>query len=174
MTGGIDVITCDSPTCDRPRVTLPTASVQPRAGEGGSKQASLSLAVRRDGRPLIAYLDIRTTASVLLNCRSKVCVQADRIPLTGPSKARPAPALAVDPAGRARLAVWDMQNRRLLLVTCVESTCSASAVGQFEHDPGATELTVDARGRPVIAWLDIKLLLPGWEVRFYTTAVLNR
>lgn len=73
VTGGIDVITRDSPTCDRPRVTPPTASVQPRAGEGASKHA-----VRRDGRPLIAYLDIRTTASVLLNCRSKVCVQVGR------------------------------------------------------------------------------------------------
>jgi hypothetical protein len=175
-TGGVDVITCDTPTCNQPRVTQPAAPVRLRAGEDGAERASLSLAVRRDGRPLIAYRDIRTTASVLLNCRSKECAQADRIPLIGPSEAgrTPTPALAVDAAGRARLAVWDMQYRRLLLVTCVESTCSTSVVGEFEHDPGATELTVDVHGRPVIAWLDIKREYPEREIRFYTTVVLNR
>ncbi|RVX45915.1 hypothetical protein EDD27_8742 [Nonomuraea polychroma] len=177
-TGGVDIITCDVPTCNRARVTQPAAQVQFRASEDGSAWASLSLAVRRDGRPLIAYRDIRTTASVLLNCRTKECAQADRIPLTGPSEERltptPTPALAVDGAGRARLAVWDMQNRRLLLVTCVESTCSTSAVGEFEDDPGATELTVDGRGRPVIAWSDIESEFREREIRFHTTVVLNR
>ncbi|TMR22294.1 hypothetical protein ETD86_12090 [Nonomuraea turkmeniaca] len=150
--------------------------MQLRAGEDGAERASLSLAVRRGGRPLIAYRDIRTTASVLLNCRSKECAQADRIPLTGPSEEQltPPPALALDAAGHARLAVWDMRTRRLLLVTCLESTCSSSAVGEFEHNPDATELTVDARGRPVIAWVDIESEFRKREIWFYTTVVLNR
>ncbi|MFI7145775.1 hypothetical protein ACIBO2_12720 [Nonomuraea sp. NPDC050022] len=80
-----------------------------------------------------AYQDwVARNAKFSQNCHERT---RPGVPPRGHHERHPAPALAVDPAGPARLAVWDMQNRRLLLVTCVESTCSASAVGQSSTTP---------------------------------------
>jgi hypothetical protein len=87
QSGAIHVLSCEDPACHRSRVTCPVAPRSPRRllreRESDSARTGAALAVRKDGRPVIAYRDVHDGSIRLLDCRTRDCAQADQVALTG-------------------------------------------------------------------------------------------
>ncbi|MFI7616620.1 hypothetical protein ACIBP6_35875 [Nonomuraea terrae] len=75
-----------------------TTPVNGRAAEH-ERPSGVSVAVREDTRPVIAYRRLRDAALALLDCRSADCARADEVPLTGRGHTRTRPALVLDRGG---------------------------------------------------------------------------
>lgn len=151
-TGAIHVISCEAPACARPRVTRP---VPPQAIERtrDTPRHAVAVAVRPDGRPVLAYQDIRDSAARFVDCRSRDCARHVTVTLSGESYAPPVPV--IDRAGRVLVAYQDAVRPYVMLATCVEGRCARTAVTGTRNGPGdVLAMALDQAGRPVILWTD--------------------
>ncbi|MGI5293102.1 hypothetical protein ACQEVF_58690 [Nonomuraea polychroma] len=171
LTDAMHVISCSDPACDQVRVTRPITPIwrdlrrAPDSGDFEERldesddygdQVGVSLAVRADGRPLIAYRSAVGGAVRLLDCRTPDCRAADSRTLAPAGVEHAAPALVLDRSGRALVAYQDLAHRRLMLATCTGLDCTTTAVRNMRHGPGPyLAMTLDAGGRPVIVWTDV-------------------
>ncbi|MEU8361154.1 hypothetical protein AB0C27_34585 [Nonomuraea sp. NPDC048882] len=171
LTGALHVISCADPACERVRVRRPvapiwedlreagpTAEVNRRFDESGDygHLAGVSLAVRADGRPLIAYRSAVGGAVHLLDCRTPDCAAGDSLMLAPSGVEHAAPALVLDRSGRALVAYQDLEGRRIMLATCSGLDCAVVPVRNMRHGPGpALAMTLDGAGRPYIVWTDV-------------------
>ncbi len=171
LTDAMHVISCSDPACEEVRVTRPVApiwrdirdaeasgDINERFDESGEygDQVGVSLAVRADGRPLIAYRSAVGGAVRLLDCRTPDCGAADSLTLAPAGVEHAAPALVLDRSGRALVAYQDLERRRLMLATCTGLDCTTTAVRNMRHGPGPNvAMTLDVGGRPVIVWTDV-------------------
>ncbi|MGI5284926.1 hypothetical protein ACQEVF_16520 [Nonomuraea polychroma] len=63
--------------------------------------------------------------------------------------------LMLDRAGRTLVAHQDLERPRIMLATCDGGRCVRTPVAAMRNHPGSRlALTLDGRGRPVIAWED--------------------
>ncbi|MGW4413026.1 hypothetical protein ACWEJ6_54370 [Nonomuraea sp. NPDC004702] len=154
-TGSLAVITCEN-SCDPVRVEHPVqGGWTGRSILDGDPTTGATLAVRRDGRPLIAYRDSGDGSVRLLDCRNLSCSQADTVILSAPGKDHMPPALAVDEAGRALVAYQDLGSGQIVVASCWGTRCTHTPVAKSTRAPGpGLAMALDARGRPVIAWID--------------------
>ncbi len=168
-TGQIQVISCLDVACHQPIVTSPVPPVPPTPDQlwnGG-----LAMAVRPDGRPAIAYRDLRDKSTKLLDCRTPDCAQADVRTLGAGSGYQAAPVLAVDRAGRPLVAFESLEHQRLMLAVCTGSRCESTPVSRNGGGFGERlAMTMNAEGDPVIAWIDDSLAPSGldWSLRITT------
>ncbi|MGW2214619.1 hypothetical protein ACWCSD_06510 [Nonomuraea sp. NPDC001684] len=153
--GAIHVVSCDNPACTR-------ASVEQPVGKGRSgyvfdrrNEPHAEMAVRADGRPLIAYEDLAEGAIKLLDCRTRTCSQADTVTLTAPGERHAGPAMVLDRAGRAWVAFQELGRKQIVIATCTGTRCTRTPVTRIPRrgDNGLT-MTLDGRNRPVLAWMD--------------------
>lgn len=156
LTGAVHVLSCLDPACAGVRVTRPVAPGPRRDPDLVDQRAAVTAAVRRDGRPVIAYRDVHDGSIRLLDCLTQDCRQASTAALTGAQERPAEPALLLDAAGRTRVAYEDMSRAALMLASCAGARCASAPVGEMaEHDANSRlAMTLDTRGRPVIAWGD--------------------
>jgi hypothetical protein len=171
--GQIHVISCLDAACHQPRVTRP---VPPAPGpyDLGRHDTGLSLAVRPDGRPVIAYLDGGGHSVKLLDCRTPDCAQFDALTLGAGTDSHATPALALDRKGRPLVAFESPDLRRLMLAHCTGNRCVSTPVSRIEVAWGdVIAMTVNSQGRPAIAWFDGEDKLFGGEWHLNVTTPLN-
>ncbi|TMR24666.1 hypothetical protein ETD86_03645 [Nonomuraea turkmeniaca] len=167
--GAVHVISCMDPACDEVRARRPLGPVWPNDMDGATDQYSTRrdqiyeyrnqigarLAVRADGRPVIAYRDAVGGAVRLLDCRTPDCALADSVTLDPAGREHAVPALALDRDGRALVAYQDLARRRIMLATCAGIRCTTMTVSKMRHGPGRVmAMTLDAQGRPLFLWED--------------------
>ncbi|MBB5773523.1 hypothetical protein [Nonomuraea jabiensis] len=151
-TGEIHVISCEDPACTRPHVTRPVAPQTIEPTEHSPRHA-VAVAVRPDGRPVLAYQDIRDSAVKYVDCRTRDCAQHVTVTLSGQSYAPPVPV--IDRAGRVLVAYQDARRPYVMLATCADGHCSRTAVSGMRNGPGdCLAMMLDRAGRPVIVWTD--------------------
>lgn len=169
ITGQIHVVSCLDPDCREARVTTPVPPYLRRDDAGSLLETGLALAVRADGRPVIAYRDLRDRAAKLLDCRTPDCAEADVVPLAAGAPYLPTPALVLDRAGRPLVAFHD--GARIMLAVCERGRCGITAVAR-DTASDRPAMTLVGDGRPVIVSLarspdpDV-----GWDLA--TVTVLN-
>ncbi|TMR19228.1 hypothetical protein ETD86_20395 [Nonomuraea turkmeniaca] len=152
-TGQIHVITCADAECLRPRVASPVPHHPWSRYDLRGPDTGLALAVRADGRPVIAYRDQKDGAAKLLDCRTPDCAQADVITLAAGDWFHTTPALVLDRAGRVLVAYEDQDRAWLMLATCTDGRCESTAVTRAPSS-GALAMTLNSQGRPTITWID--------------------
>ncbi|MEU6785112.1 hypothetical protein ABZ912_38490 [Nonomuraea angiospora] len=171
-TGQIHVISCPDAACQRPSVTSPVPPAPPAPHRLWN--TGLAMAVRPDGRPAIAYRDLRDQATKLLDCRTPDCAQADVRTLGAGSGYQAAPVLAVDRAGRPVVAFESLEHQRLMLAVCTGSRCESIPVSRNGNGFGERlAMTMNAEGDPVIAWIDDSLAPSGLDWNLRITTPLN-
>lgn len=152
--GQIDVISCADAACLRPRVTRPVPAYPPGVNDRLGRETGLALAVRADGRPMIAYRDMNDRATKLLDCRTPDCAQADVITLDAGGPYRSTPALVLDRAARPLVAYQNQDGTRLMLATCIGRRCVSTAVARMRGAGEGLAMTMNGQGKPTIAWID--------------------
>lgn len=154
--GALSLISCTDSVCSSPRVTTPVRGrPSDRHPYYAPELSGLSMAVRADGRPVIAYRDEWDGSIGLLDCRTTDCAKVDEVTLTGPGLGRARPALVLDKAGRALVAYQDPGERRIVLASCTGTRCATTGVGRIRYGLGAgLSMTLGRQGRPMIAWAD--------------------
>ncbi|NRQ39394.1 hypothetical protein HII36_47360 [Nonomuraea sp. NN258] len=174
VSGQIQVISCQDAGCRLPaRVTRPVPPLPRRPEHDRGAETGLALAVRPDGRPVIAYRDLADRTVELLDCATPDCARAQVITLGGGGPNHPTPALALDGSGAPLVAFFDRGQRRLMLARCAGGRCVSTAVARVRGGAGeGLAMTLDAEGRPVIAWIDDGGALLGGEWRLVVTTAL--
>lgn len=167
--GAVLVVGCDTPACGEPRISRPTGPVAYHPAYE-PLMTGAAVAVRPDGRPVVAYRHPGTGAATLLDCATWACERAASVTLTGPAAMSPAPALAVDRAGRILVAAHDLTRGRLVLATCHGVRCATIDVAATRYGPGSLAMTLDGADRPVIAWADASR---GTPLDLHVTVPLN-
>ncbi|MGW4412973.1 hypothetical protein ACWEJ6_54065 [Nonomuraea sp. NPDC004702] len=154
-TGSVTVITCED-SCDTVRVEHPVQGGWTWGPNmDGDTPPGATVLVRKDGRPLIAYRDSADGSARLLDCRNRSCSQGDTVVLSTPGAYNMPPALAVDEAGRALVAYQDLSNGQIVVASCWGTRCTHTPVAKSTRAPGpGLAMALDARGQPVIAWID--------------------
>ncbi|WP_431919692.1 hypothetical protein [Nonomuraea jabiensis] len=151
-TGEVHVVSCEDPACARPHLTRPVAPQTIEPTEHSPRHA-VAVAVRPDGRPVLAYQDIRDSAVKYVDCRTRDCAQYVTVTLAGESYAPPVPV--IDRAGRVLVAYQDAGRPYVMLATCADGHCSRTAVTGMRNGPGdCLAMTLDRAGRPMIVWTD--------------------
>ncbi|MEV0386698.1 hypothetical protein [Nonomuraea sp. NPDC050643] len=151
-TGAVHVVSCEDPACARPHVTRPVAPRTIEPTRDGPRHA-VAVAVRLDGRPVLAYQDIRDSAVRYLDCRTRDCGRHVTVTLSGGSYAPPVPV--IDRAGHVLVAYQDVGRPYVMLATCADGRCARTAVAGLRNGPGdGLAMTLDRAGRPVIVWTD--------------------
>lgn len=155
--GGVAVVSCDDLDCRHSRTTWP----DPRSRRSAPDDLSLRyldgvhVEVPPDGRPVVAFEDVRTGAARLLHCRTRVCAKADDTALTGPDSWRSRPALALDRDGRPLVATYD--HGGVELIACRDAGCAqrqSTTLAKLKHGPGYLDLALTHDRRPVVLWSD--------------------
>ena len=132
------------------------------------------MAVRPDGRPAIAYRDLRDQANKLLDCRTPDCSQADIRTLGAGDEHHAVPALVLDREGRPLVAFESREHQRLMLAVCTGSRCVSIPVSKNRGGFGdRLAMTLNTAGDPVIAWVDHTLAPPGLSWNLHVTTPLN-
>ncbi|MFC4122060.1 hypothetical protein [Nonomuraea zeae] len=153
--GAIHVVSCDDPTCTRASVEQPVGKGRPGYLFDRRNQPHAEMAIRADGRPLIAYEDVADDTIKLLDCRTRTCSQADTATLTAPDERHAGPAMVLDRAGRALVAFQELGRKQIVIATCTGTHCTRTPVTTISRggDYGLT-MTLDGRDRLVLAWID--------------------
>lgn len=155
-TGALDLLSCEDPSCDRLRSAQPVAPGPERNMSQFDRRPGLTMVVRPDGRPLIAYQDGDGTVR-LLDCLTWDCTRTEEAALSGAVDQRATPALVLDRSGRALVAFHDRVHDRIMLATCEGVRCVSAPVSRTREDTWTRlAITLDSRGRPMIAWGDGK------------------
>ncbi|TMR21138.1 hypothetical protein ETD86_16260 [Nonomuraea turkmeniaca] len=153
-TGALDVLSCEDPACDRLRTAQPLAPGPERNSYQINRRPGLTTVVRPDGRPLIVYQDV-DGAVRLLDCLTWDCTRTEAAALGGAVEQPAAPALVLDRSGRALVAFHDRVRDRITLATCEGIRCVSAPVSRTRDDTWTRlAITLDPRGRPMIAWGD--------------------
>ncbi|MFI7610825.1 hypothetical protein ACIBP6_06260 [Nonomuraea terrae] len=172
VNGQIQVISCLDVACRQPRVK-PVPPV-PSNPYDLPWTFGLSMAVRPDGRPVIAYRDLRDQANKLLDCRTPDCARADVRLLGAGDEHHAVPALVLDRAGRPVVAFESREHQRLMLAVCTGNRCESIPVSRNRGGFGnRLAMTVNAEGDPAIAWIDHQLAPPGLSWNLHVTTALN-
>ncbi|MET9249924.1 hypothetical protein [Nonomuraea sp. NPDC003709] len=171
--GQIHVISCADAVCRQPRVTRPVAPYPPGVNDRRGRETGLALAVRADGRPVIAYRDMNDRATKLLDCRTPDCAQADVITLDAGGPYRSTPALVLDPAGQPLVAYQNRDGTRLMLATCTGRRCVSTAVARMRGAGDGLAMTTNSEGKPTIAWIDDDGSLLNGKWALVVTTPLN-
>lgn len=151
--GAMSLITCTDDSCDRTRIERLVDGDRPAPFES---RAGAALAVREDGRPVIAYRDPADGSIRLLDCRNPWCSQSDMTILSGPDPGNLPPALLLDESGRAVVAYQDVDREHLVLAVCRATRCARTPVARMEHGLGyGLAMAWDGQRRPVIAWMGV-------------------
>ncbi|MFB9469570.1 hypothetical protein ACFFR3_08625 [Nonomuraea salmonea] len=151
-TGAVHVVSCQDAACERATVSTPVrGSAAPARGFAlGTPRSGLALAMRRDGRPVIAYQAGAGGAVTLLDCRTADCPDGRTTRLSeavhGP------PVLVLDRAGRALVAYQDVTRDRIALTSCAATRCGTVPVARLNGAGGRLAMTLDTAGRPILAW----------------------
>lgn len=155
LTGNVFVISCDDPSCDKARTVWPEA-------DGGlllDHVARAEMVLRPDGRPLIAYRDIYGGRVRLLDCHTRDCERSTATEVSGPGD-NAGPALVLDRRGRALVAYQDFDRGRVVVAACTGGRCTHTPITNVDgRNAGRMVMTLDADGRPVLAWEDEELTL---------------
>ncbi|WP_188189439.1 hypothetical protein [Nonomuraea sp. SYSU D8015] len=154
-TGTIYVITFEIADCSRFHVERPVHGGVTWRDDDFGERPGATMAVRDDGRPLIAYRDVADGSIRLLDCRNLRCSQADTAILSAPGHDHVVPALALDQQGRALVAYQDLDRDQLVIATCTGTRCTHTPVAKSPRGFGPSlAMTLDGHGRPVIAWIE--------------------
>ncbi|MFG1694632.1 hypothetical protein [Nonomuraea sp. NPDC049309] len=151
-TGAVHVVSCQDAACARAtvRTPVPGSAAGERDVLRSPAGSGLVLAMREDGRPVIAYQAGTDGALTLLDCRTPDCADGSTARLSeatgGP------PVLVLDRPGRAVLAYRDVERDRIALASCAGVRCATIAVTRLEGTGDRVALTLDGEGRPVLAW----------------------
>ncbi|WP_188196823.1 hypothetical protein [Nonomuraea sp. SYSU D8015] len=162
-TGAVSLVTCETADCASATVTRPGPPVPAdEVAEAGMR--GLSLAVRRDGRPVIAYGDPRAGAIKLLDCQDRACSGAQSTTLAGSDHYNVPPGLGLS-ADQALVATF--VGKHLVVYSCQGTACRAARIAKARYSPGRLAMSLDQTGRPVIAWIDARPSLrePEWSLR---------
>ncbi|MEV4173804.1 hypothetical protein [Nonomuraea sp. NPDC049709] len=171
--GQIHVISCLDVACHQPTVTRPVPP-SPSSTDDLPWTFGLAMAVRPDGRPVIAYRDLRDQANKLLDCRTPDCAQVDVRTLGAGDEYHAVPALVLDRAGRPLVAFESREHQRLMLAICTGSRCESIPVSKNRGGFGERlAMALNAEGDPTIAWIDHKLAPPGLSWNLHVTTPLN-
>ncbi|MCA2228199.1 hypothetical protein [Nonomuraea aurantiaca] len=171
--GQIHVISCADAACLQPRVTRPVPPYPTSVNDRLGLEPGLSLAVRADGHPVIAYRDMNDHATKLLDCRTSDCAQADVITLDAGGPYRTTPALVLDRVGRPLVAYQNQDGTRLMLATCTGRRCESTAVARMRGAGEGLAMTMNSEGKPMIAWIDDGGSLLGGEWALIVTTPLS-
>ncbi|MFI7610381.1 hypothetical protein ACIBP6_03990 [Nonomuraea terrae] len=164
-TGAISVITCEDHECARMRVEQPVKGGETWRHEEHRDRSGATMAIRYDGRPVIAYRDSADGSIRLLDCRNQACSQADTAVLSAPGQDHLAPALVLDASERALVAYQDLDREQLVVAACTGTRCTHTPVAKMRNSPGfGLAMTLDGRGRPVIAWMDGSPYYDDWHL----------
>ncbi|TDD46131.1 hypothetical protein E1286_21800 [Nonomuraea terrae] len=164
-TGAISVITCEDHECARMRVEQPVKGGETWRHEEYRDRSGATMAIRYDGRPVIAYRDSADGSIRLLDCRNQACSQADTAVLSAPGQDHLAPALVLDASERALVAYQDLDREQLVVAACTGTRCTHTPVAKMRNSPGfGLAMTLDGRGRPVIAWMDGSPYYDDWHL----------
>ncbi|MEV5895962.1 hypothetical protein [Nonomuraea fuscirosea] len=154
-TGSMVVISCDDPACARTRTGRPVKEESRPRYSDRDRRARATMAIRADGRPLIAYRDVTDDAIRLLDCHDRACARAGTATLTDPGERHSGPALTLSRDGRAFVAFQNVDRAQVVIATCTGTRCARTPVTGIRHggDHGLT-MALDGRGRPVLGWVD--------------------
>ncbi|MEV4838293.1 hypothetical protein AB0K05_27550 [Nonomuraea sp. NPDC049486] len=153
--GSLALITCEESDCAEVHVERLVHGGWTWGFDEVGGEAGATMVVRDDGRPLIAYRDSADGSIRMLDCRNLSCSQSDPVILAGPGRFRVPPALVVDGEGRALVAYQDVDDNRIVVATCEGTRCTHTPVAKGRYALGdALAMTLDARGRPMIGWID--------------------
>ncbi|WP_406675141.1 hypothetical protein WBK31_16135 [Nonomuraea sp. N2-4H] len=151
-TGAVHVVSCQDAACARAtvRTPVPGSAAMERDVLRSLAGSALTLAMREDGRPVIAYQAGGDGALTLLDCRTPDCADGGTVRLAEATSGPP--VLVLDQAGRALLAYRDVERDRLALASCAGVRCATVAVTRLTGTGGHVAMTLDGEGRPVLAW----------------------
>lgn len=156
-TGLVELLSCDSVRCADPARTTLSPAKRVEAEYNSTKEAGVQVAMRSDDRPVVAYRDVSTGATVLAVCDDLTCRHPKTRRLTRPGWVNPAPSFALDSRDRPVFATYRLDDLSLLLVSCRDATCAhRDRVRLARITQGAGKLTValDDKDRPIVVWAD--------------------
>ncbi|MET8140965.1 hypothetical protein ABZU32_11710 [Sphaerisporangium sp. NPDC005288] len=148
----ITVAACESVSCESH--TVRTLGPLPGDWAGSSDFVRLALAVRRDGRPVLAYNDPGTGAARILTCVTVTCAGTPQVtelrrlaPLRGFG-------FALDDRDRPLIAGYSRGDDRVTLLACADETCDDRREASFLRaaKPGSLELAIGPDRLPRIVW----------------------
>ncbi|WP_431915116.1 hypothetical protein [Nonomuraea jabiensis] len=153
--GAIHVVSCDDPACARAHVEQPVGDDPSGYLFDRRSRPRAAMAIRADGRPLIAYKDPADGTIKLLDCRTRACAQADTATLAAAGERHAGLAMVLDRAGRALVAFQDLDRDQIVIATCTGTRCTRTPVTTIRRKGGyGLAMALDGRGRPVLAWVD--------------------
>ncbi|MEU4573654.1 hypothetical protein [Nonomuraea sp. NPDC023979] len=155
--GAVSLVTCGTADCASATVTTPG----PPLTAAGARMRGLSLAVRRDGRPVIAYGDPAAGAIKLLDCQDRACSRAQSATLAGDRHEDP-PGLVLS-GDRALVATF--ADAHLVVHSCRGTACRATRIAKAGNVPEQLAMSLTGTGRPVIAWIDANPREDEWSLR---------
>ena len=157
--GSLSLVACAEQTCTDPTIT-PIHENRFHREHESRLQSRLGARVefRSDGTPVLAYRDPQGGRTHLVDCHDALCSKFTDTAVTGPGWARPVPGLAVDSQDRAHLLTPDFTQERLVLLSCLDRSCSQTSslalleLADTETEPVLTALALDGRDRPHMLW----------------------
>lgn len=156
-TGFVELLSCDSVRCaDLVRTTLSPAK-RVEAEYNSTTEAGVQVAMRSDDRPVVAYQDVSTGATVLAVCDDLTCRHPVTRRLTRPGWANTAPSFALDSRDRPVFATYRLSGLSLLLVSCRDETCARRdrvRLTRITQGAGKVTVAVDDKDRPIVVWGD--------------------
>ncbi|MBB5784169.1 hypothetical protein [Nonomuraea jabiensis] len=153
--GAIHVVSCDDPACARAHVEQPVGDDSSGYPLDRRSRPRAAMAIRADGRPLIAYRDMADGAIKLLDCRTRACAQADTATPAAAGERHAGLAMVLDRAGRALVAFQNLDRQQIVIATCTGTRCTRTPVTTIQRKGGyGLAMALDGRGRPVLAWVD--------------------
>lgn len=157
--GSLSLVACAEQACTDPEITQ--IHGDRFYGEHDSRFRSrfgARVELRSDGTPVLAYRDPQGGRAHLVDCHDALCSEFTDTAVTGTGWARPVPGLAVDSRDRAHLLTPDFTEERLVLLSCLDRSCSQTSSAPLleltEAEPTLTALALDDRDRPHMLWAD--------------------
>ncbi|PDP86624.1 hypothetical protein CQJ94_16215 [Glycomyces fuscus] len=157
--GSLSLAACAERACTDPEITRIRGDRF--YGEHDSRFRSrfgARVELRSDGTPVLAYRDPQGGRAHLVDCHDALCSEFTDTAVTGPGWARPVPGLAVDSRDRAHLLTPDFAQERLVLLSCLDRSCSqassAPLLALTEAEPILSALALDDQDRPHMLWAD--------------------
>ncbi len=165
---GLNIAHCGDPTCADPGA-ITISEIDPPPGQqapGADVGSDASLAIGRDGLPIIAYHDVARGALKIAHCDDAACTSASIATLDrSPSAAAGSEGVGSDTAirigsdGLPVVAFRDGDENALKVARCSDERCTQAVIQTMVSEPGRNpghdaSMMLAPDGSPIVAYTD--------------------
>ncbi|WP_405139868.1 hypothetical protein OG589_24335 [Sphaerisporangium sp. NBC_01403] len=150
--GRISVAVCGSVSCEGH--TVEVLGPLPGTWAMSHRFVRLALAVRRDGRPVLAYNDPETGAARILTCATVICAGTPHVTELRRLMSLRGFGFALDDHDRPLIAGYSPDDDRVTLLACADERCDVRREAPLLRaaEPGPLELAIGPDRLPRVVW----------------------